>query len=57
MIRELKVFEDFNQMLITSTFFHFFLFSALLLISKPSLQPKVVIPAFMVDLAEIPDGP
>ena len=41
---------DFNQMLVFSVFVHLLLLTMVLFLPKPTIQEKVVVPAFMVNL-------
>tara|TARA_B100000686_G_C16684903_1_gene914136 strand:- start:1 stop:1416 length:1416 start_codon:yes stop_codon:yes gene_type:complete len=47
---------DFNQMLVFSVFLHLVLLTFSLFLPKPSLEAKPVVPAFMVNVVEIPSG-
>lgn len=48
---------DFNQMLVVSVFFHFFLFTVFMFIPQTQDIVKHVRPAFMVSFVDIPKGP
>ena len=41
---------DFNQMLVFSVFVHLLLLTMVLFLPKPTIQEKVAVPAFMVNL-------
>tara|TARA_B100000686_G_scaffold159703_1_gene167328 strand:+ start:204 stop:1460 length:1257 start_codon:yes stop_codon:yes gene_type:complete len=47
---------DFNQMLVFSVFGHLVILTIVLFFPKPSVQVKTIVPAFMVNLVEIPSG-
>ena len=47
---------DFNQMLVYSVFGHLAILTIVLFLPKPSIPVKNIIPAFMVNLVEIPSG-
>ena len=48
---------DFNQMLVVSVFFHFFLFTTFMFLPQTQEAVKRIKPAFMVSLVNIPAGP
>jgi protein TonB len=48
---------DFNQMLVASVFFHFFLFTVMMFLPQTQNIVKRIKPAFMVSLIEVPTGP
>ena len=48
---------DFNQMLVLSVFFHFFLFTVFMFIPQTQETVKRIIPTFTVDFVDIPTGP
>ncbi len=48
---------DFNQMLVVSVFFHFFLFTAFMFLPQTQDTVKRVKPAFTVSFVSIPTGP
>jgi len=47
---------DFNQMLVFSVFVHLAILTFVLFLPKPSLELKPVIPAFMVNMVNMPSG-
>jgi len=48
---------DFNQMLVVSVFFHFFLFTTYMFLPHTQEVVRRIKPAFMVSLIDIPAGP
>lgn len=48
---------DFNQMLVFSVFFHFFLFATVMFLPQTKKVVRHIKPAFMVSLVNIPTGP
>ena len=48
---------DFNQMLVASVFFHFFLFTVMMFLPQTQNIVKRIKPAFMVSLIGVPTGP
>jgi TonB family protein len=48
---------DFNQMLVVSVFFHFFLFTTVMFFPQTQEAVRRIKPAFMVSLVNIPAGP
>ena len=48
---------DFNQMLVVSVFFHFFLFTTVMFLPQTQEVVRRIKPAFMVSLVDIPAGP
>lgn len=48
---------DFNQMLVVSVFFHFFLFTVAMFLPHAQNMVKRIKPAFMVSLINVPTGP
>ena len=48
---------DFNQMLVASVFFHFFLFTAFMFLPQTQDTVKRIKPAFTVSFVSIPTGP
>ena len=48
---------DFNQMLVASVFFHFFLFTAFMFFPQSQDTVKRIKPAFTVSFVSIPTGP
>jgi TonB family protein len=48
---------DFNQMLVVSVFFHFFLFVMIMFLPSTQKAVRHIKPAFMVSLINIPAGP
>ncbi len=48
---------DFNQMLVVSVFFHFFLFTVFMFLPQTQEAVRHIKPAFMVSLVDIPTGP
>ena len=49
-------FFNFNQMLVFSVFLHFFFMTVIMFLPKAAPQFKIIKPAFMVDLMEMPTG-
>ena len=47
---------DFNQMLVFSVFGHLVILTIVLFLPKPFIPVKTIVPAFMVNLVEIPSG-
>jgi len=47
---------DFNRMLVVSVFVHLLFLTLVMFLPKPALHPKVVVPAFMVNLIELPSS-
>ncbi len=47
---------DFNQMLVVSVFFHFFLFTVMMILPQTQNLVKRIKPAFMVSLISVPTG-
>lgn len=47
---------DFNQMLVTSVFLHLLFITVVMFLPKPTLEQEIIVPAFMVELVEIPSG-
>ncbi|MEK9628265.1 MAG: TonB C-terminal domain-containing protein [Nitrospinota bacterium] len=47
---------DFNQMLVLSVFVHLAIITFTLFLPKPSAPDKPIVPAFMVNLVELPTG-
>ena len=47
---------DFNQMLVVSVFFHFFLFTVMMLLPQTQNIVKRIKPVFMVSLISVPTG-
>ncbi|MFQ5672425.1 MAG: TonB C-terminal domain-containing protein [Nitrospinales bacterium] len=47
---------DFNRMLVISVFVHLLFMTLVLFLPKPVFHPKVVIPAFQVNLIELPSS-
>ncbi|MCZ6514034.1 MAG: hypothetical protein O6857_08920, partial [Nitrospinae bacterium] len=48
---------DFNQMLVASVFFHFFLFTVMMFLPQTQNIVKRIRPVFMVSLIDVPTGP
>jgi protein TonB len=48
---------DFNQMLVVSVFFHFFLFTVFMFLPQTQNVVRHIKPAFMVSFVDIPTGP
>jgi len=48
---------DFNQMLVVSVFFHFFLFTVYMFLPQTQNTVKHIKPAFVVNFVDIPAGP
>jgi TonB family protein len=48
---------DFNQMLVVSVFFHFFLFTVVMFLPQTRDTVKRIIPTFTVNFVDIPTGP
>ncbi len=48
---------DFNQMLVVSVFFHFFLFTVFMFLPQNQNTVKHIKPAFVVNFVDIPAGP
>jgi TolA protein len=48
---------DFNQMLVVSVFFHFFLFTVFMFLPQTQNVVKHIKPAFMVNFVDVPSGP
>jgi TonB family protein len=48
---------DFNQMLVVSVFFHFFMFTVLMFLPQTQKVVKRIKPAFMVSMVDVPSGP
>jgi TolA protein len=48
---------DFNQMLVISVFFHFFLFTVFMFLPQTQETVKRIIPTFTVNFVDIPTGP
>ena len=48
---------DFNQMLVVSVFFHFFMFTVLMFLPQTQKVVKRIKPAFMVSIVDMPTGP
>ncbi|MEE8205324.1 MAG: hypothetical protein V3T82_00150, partial [Nitrospinaceae bacterium] len=48
---------DFNQMLVVSVFFHFFLCTVVMFLPHTQHMVKRIKPAFMVSLINVPTGP
>ena len=47
---------DFNQMLVVSVFFHFFLFTAFMFLPQTQEKTRIVVPSFIMEFVEIPSG-
>ena len=47
---------DFNQMLVFSVFGHLAILTIVLFLPKPLIPVKTIVPAFMVNLVEVPSG-
>ncbi|MFQ5445100.1 MAG: hypothetical protein ACE5EK_10840, partial [Nitrospinales bacterium] len=45
--------QDFNQMLVTSVFVHFLIFTFVLFLPKMTEEPLVIIPSFKMEMVEI----
>ncbi|MCP5103185.1 MAG: hypothetical protein GY950_07400, partial [bacterium] len=45
--------QDFNQMLVTSVFVHFLIFTFVLFLPKMTEDPPVIIPSFKMEIVEI----